>query len=95
MKVKTTIKFEYHNSRFRKLSWVEDDPQVVIEEVDGEVTKRRPATIDDVKKALRKNLSTMLREGKIRSFVDSETNKVIIIRFAEVDEVEFNVEEVK
>ncbi|MEC0276934.1 hypothetical protein [Peribacillus frigoritolerans] len=94
MKIKTSIKLEYKNGRFRKLTMFETDPQVAEQEVDGEVTKRRPATVQDMKIALRKSLATMMRDSKIRSFTDHETGKVVIIRFTDVDEIEIGVEEV-
>lgn len=95
MKIKTTIKVEYSNGRFRKLSLLETDPHVAEHEVDGEITKRRPATIEDFKVILRKSLATFMRENKIRTFIDYDTNKVVVIRFSEVVDIELDIQEVE
>lgn len=94
MKLQAKIKFEYSNGRFRKLSWMEEDPEIALETRDGEVTKRRPATVEETKGAIRKSLATFMREDRIRSFDDQETGKVIVIRFSEVADIEIDVEEV-
>jgi hypothetical protein len=95
MDFKVSIKFEYKNGRFRTVTWVETNPKVVEEEVDGEITKQRAATAEDVKNALRRGLSSLMRDEKIRSFYDRETGRTVIIRFSEVSEIEILVEEIK
>lgn len=94
MKMKSTVKIEYSCGRYRKLTLVEENPQIAVGEVDGEITEKRAATAEEVEAALRKSFAVMMRELKVRSFIDSETKKVVIIRFERVDDIEISVEEV-
>jgi hypothetical protein len=93
MDMKITLKVEYKNGRYRQLSWTETDPKVVIEEVDGEPQKTRPAKAEELESSLKKVFAQLMREEKVRSFQD-DGNKTIIIRFSEVVDVEFSVKEV-
>ena len=93
MEYKVTLKIEYASGRYRQLSWVEHDPNFVIQE--GAEKGNRLATGVELENAICKSLNQMMEDNTIRTFKDLITNKSVVIRFSEVSEVEVLVEEVE
>lgn len=92
MEYEVKLKIEYSNGRFRQLSWMEHEPNFVTGE--GKDKVKRPATNTELENAICKSLHQMMEENTIRTFKDLLTDKSVVVRFGEVNEVEVAVKEV-